>query len=242
MGNANTLPVLFVAVLAGFAGPRVTAPHDRPANAPFVYTPPPAFKPARDEVLSAALGTAPEGMHKVWIFAELGAKSTPNITLTLTDKTPRVEESDLRDLALGMPAVFKQGGSTWTEVRHETRARADGTRVGLIEGETVRGETRNRVIQLVFPEDLGTALVTASFPSEDAAKWTPQIDATIDTATGVSRRVPPPAPWQYVGWGAAGGVLAYLALALVSRRKKATPKDDGDATAPPSKETPSERS
>jgi hypothetical protein len=224
MAKIFLTPVLVVAAIAALAGPRLTVPQDRDAKAPFVYTPPEGFVPAKDDVVRNVLGDAAGGPLNVWVYSVPGARSTPNITITHTAKAARVEDADLRDLALGMPAVYQQTGSTWTEVRHETRARVDGSRVGIIEGDNVRGDARNRVLQLVFPTDDGTELLTASFPSEDAAKWGPQIDATIAATTGVATRVPPVPGWMYVAWGVAGGVLAYLALALApgltGRRKK----------------------
>jgi hypothetical protein len=223
MEKVSFTPVLLVAAFAAFVGPLVTSPHDRAANAPFVFTPPEGFEPARDEQVKTALGVAPDGMQKVWVFAEPGKATTPNITQTFTDKTAGLEEEDLTALAAGMPAVFSPLGSTWTEVRHETRRRADGSRVGILDGALVRGESKKRVLQLVFPLDKGSALVTATVPAEDIGKWEPKLDASIASATGVFARAPKPASWLYPAWGVAGGVLAYLALALFARKKKPAP-------------------
>ena len=221
MSAIRRMPVLVVAVVLGFTGPRVFGPQDHAANAPFAYTPPEGFTPAKDQTLETVLGGS-SGIQKVWVFEQPGALTTPNITVTHTEKSPRVEEADLADLARGMPAVFAQSGGNWTEVRHETRVRPDGSRVGLIDGENRHGEIKSRVMQLVFPEDKGTAIVTATFAADQAAQWEPKIDASIAASTGVATRVPPPSPWLYVGWGVGGGVLAYLLLALGARRRAAT--------------------
>jgi len=219
MEKVRYTPVVLVAAVAAFVGPQATSAHDRPANAPFVFTPPEGFEPASGDVVKAALGTAPEGMMKVWIVAEIGVATTPNITLTVTDKTPHLEEEDMRALAAGMPSVFSPKGGVWTEVRHETRRRVDGSRVGILDGALVRGESKKRVLQIVFPTDTGAALVTATVPADELPKWEPKLDASIASATGVAVRAPKPAPWLYFAWAVAGGVLAYLTLALFARKK-----------------------
>jgi hypothetical protein len=216
------LVVGFAAVTA-FAGPQATSSHDRRANAPFVFTPPEGFEPASDAVVKA-VGTPTDGIAKVWIVAEVGAATTPNITLTATDKSPRLEEEDLRALAAGMPAVFSPNAGVWSEVRHETRLRADGTRVGILDGALVRGASKKRVLQIIFPTDAGAALVTMTVPEDQLAKWEPKLDASIASATGVALRAPNPPAWLYVAWAVAGGVLAYLTLALFARRKPAPAK------------------
>ena len=175
--------------------------------------------------MKAALGVAPDGMQKVWVVVEPGKVTTPNITQNVTEKTAGLEEEDLTALAAGMPAVFSPLGSTWSEVRHETRRRADGTRVGILLGDLVRGDSKKRVVQIVFPLDKGAALVTATFPVDEYTKWEPKLDASIASATGVFARAPKPAPWLYVAWGAAGGVLAYLTLALFARKKPAAARE-----------------
>jgi hypothetical protein len=120
-------------------------------------------------------------------------------------------------LAQGMPAMFLQSQTTWSEVRHEVHKRPDGARVGVIVGDAEKGALHYRMMQIVFPIDKGTAIVTASFPHDDAARWEAPTLASIDDAKGVATRVPPPEGWMYVAWGLGGGVIAYLVLAL---RKK----------------------
>jgi hypothetical protein len=222
MEKVRFTPVLVVAAVAAFVGPQATSAHDRPAGGPFVFTPPDGFEPARDDLVKSALGTPPDGMQKVWVFVEPGAAATPNITLTFTDQSPQLEDEDLRALAAGMPAVFSPMGSTWTEVRHEARRRADGARVGILDGALVRGASKKRVLQIVFPVDKGAALVTATVPADEIGKWEPKLDASIASATGVAVRAPRPGSWLYVAWGLAGGVLTYLTVALFSRKKPAS--------------------
>ncbi len=227
MNTPTIAPVVVVAVIVGFVGPRLTAPQDSAAGAPFVYTPPAGFVPGAVE---DALRTSP-GMQQMWLFRDPGASATPSISLSQTSSTARIQEPELADLARGMPAIFRQVGTQWTEVRHEVRVRADGSRVGLIEGETDKGTVRGRVMQLVFPNDRGTAIVTASFPNGESAKWEPQIEASIAAATGVATRVGSPPGWMYAAWAAGGAMLAYLAMALGVRGKRAAV---GGSVEPPS--------
>jgi hypothetical protein len=198
---------LAVGLVAAFVGPRLTAPQDRPAHAPFEYTPPAGFTE-----------TKPEGsVEKAWAYSELGATYRPNITLLTTNKTSKIDEPDLLTLARGMPAIFLQSQTAWTEARHETHVRPDGARVGVIVGDAEKGTLHYRTLQIVFPTDAGTAIVTASFPMADVGRWESATLASIDDAKGVAFHAPPAPSWMYVAWGVGGAVIAYLALAL---RKK----------------------
>jgi hypothetical protein len=221
MERPNLTAVFVVAAVVGFVGPRLSSPQDRASQTPFVYTPPAGF----------TVEPNVEGALQTWVYRAEGAKYTPNVTLSHTEKKGAIEETDLRVLVQGMPAVFRETGAQWSEVRHETRVRPDGSHVGLIEGETVRGELRSRVMQLVFPDDKGTSIVTASFPIADAPRWEPEFEASIASATGVATRVGSPPPWMYLAWGAAGAVLAYLVTALGARAKK--PVRDAAASGTP---------
>jgi hypothetical protein len=221
MDRVARLPVFAVAAAAALIGPLTTSPRDKPAGVPFVFVPPAEFEPAREDVVKEALGTAADSGAKVWLARSPGAATTPNISLTFSKQTPGLEDEDLRTLAAGMPQVFSAQGSTWTEVRHETRRRADGTRVGLLDGELSRGDLKKRVLQVAFPIDTGAALITMTVPASDFATWEPKLDASIATATGVAWRAPKVPVWLYAVWGLGGGVLAYLALALFAKKKAA---------------------
>jgi hypothetical protein len=232
MSKINYTPVLVLAMVVGFVGPRLSSPQDRAAGAPFVYTPPDGFVPARaDEIALAG-----PSVQKVWVFRDEGARYTPTVTLMHTEKGGHVEEADLFVLAQGMPQVFQQSGVTWSELRHQTRIRPDGAHVGLIEGESVKGLLKSRVQQIVFPDDKGTSIVTATFPTDDAARWEPQFDASIANATGVATRVSGPPPWLYALWAAGGAILGYLAMALGVRGKK--PRATAEDPAAPARDAP----
>jgi hypothetical protein len=84
----------------------------------------------------------------------------------------------------------------------------------------------------VFPDDLGTSIVTAQFAEEEAAKWEPLFEASIDTASGVATRVPAAPPWMMFAWAGAGGVLGWLVSAMLATRTAAPApapaRDDDD--------------
>jgi hypothetical protein len=174
---------------------------------------------------------------KVWIEdagADVAA-SRVRAVLSHSDKAMSVAEADLGQLATEMPKVFED--CTWVHRRHEMRLRADGARVGLIEGDCNHDvdlgafglpaqKLEERKLQLMFPDDTGTSIVTASYPVDQAPKWQPLFEASIGKATGVATRVPAPTPATQGGWAVAGVVLGWFASALLRPRKR---DDDVDA-------------
>src|SRR5262249_6773144 len=128
------LPVLIVGLAAAFLGPRLASPQDKAANAPFEYTPPAGFTEAKADTDPAAFSGG-RSVERAWVRSEPGAAYRPNITLLTTNKSSKIDEPDLMSLAQGMPAMFLQSQTTWTEVRHEVHRRPDGARVGVIVGD-----------------------------------------------------------------------------------------------------------
>jgi hypothetical protein len=224
-------------LLLGFLGPLLVGPRSQAASTPFVYQPPDGFV-AHD---------APEGMGtsggKVWVFDEVvdrrplspdkSAGASVRVVLHHSAKQMSVEEADLAKLAGEMPKAFEDA-CKWVHRRHELRERSDGGRVGLIEGDCNKDvdfsalglpdqTLRSRKLQLMFPDDGGTSIVTASYPTDQAARWEPVFEATINKARGVAVRVPPPAPWARLLWGLAGIVVGWLVTALVQKSSPAKP-------------------
>lgn len=223
---------LIVAALAAIAcaalGPRLVGPRGRPAGAPFAYTPPQGFVSATDGNHTPASAGIASG-QKAWVYpGSILDAYTPNITETHTSKEGLADEAEIATLVRGMPNVFARSGITWNEVRHETRTRPDGTRTAVIIGDCTKSTLHYRAMQMVFPDDTGTSIVTASFPVEGASRWEPQLDATMASATGVALRVPPPANWLYVAWGLGGGILAFLAAGVASKRPRSVPDKMAD--------------
>jgi hypothetical protein len=230
----RAIVVLIVAALFAIAGPLFTSPRPRAAGTAFVYEPPDGFKPPKDKPKDA------DGAE-VWVFEESAPvmgrgmalpaanPNPPSVVLTHSTKQMSVEERDLAKLAEAMPSAFE--ACTWVHRRHELRTRADGARVGMIEGDCDKEldlsafglpskTIKQRKLQLMFPDDEGTSIVTASYPTEQASRWEPLFEATIGKAKGVATRTPPPPPWMYAAWGAAGLVIGWLASALMMKRRE----------------------
>ena len=225
-----------IALASALLGPRLSSPHDHAAGAPFSYDPPEGFTSAGPVTADGAM----EWLHPT----TAGHAMASRITLKELRKSGNVERSDLDVIAGGMPAVLEPSGVSWTTIRVETRTRADGARVGLIEGEsskktdTVPGVgdvmLTYRRLMLVFPTDQGTALVTALYGKDEIAQYQPVFENTINTAHGVAFRAPPPPPWMNVAYGIAGAVLAWFGLSLIGRRQR------GLTIPPPPRDEPSE--
>ena len=207
--------VVVTVLLAAFLGPRISAPRDRAAGEPFAFEPPEGFVEAK--------GEARQGDEdQEWIYPTRNVLAvTPRIMLKRSKSGGTVEPADLRIIANGMPAVLEPSGVTWTDVRHETRTRPDGTRVGLIEGECLnKNGAQYRRLFFVFPVDGGTVITTSLYGTGEVAKWQPVLEATIAKARGVALRVPPPPNWMYLAWGGAGLVLGWLISSLALRKRE----------------------
>jgi hypothetical protein len=81
-------------------------------------------------------------------------------------------------------------------------------------------KVRSRKLQLMFPDDDGTSIVTASYAIDQAARWEPLFEATIGKARGVATRVASPPLVTSAAWGLSSGILVWLAMGLVRRRAK----------------------
>ena len=207
--------IVVTALLAAFLGPRISAPRDRAAGEPFVFEPPEGFVEAK--------GEAKQGDEdQEWVHPTTSVLAvTPRIMLKRSKSGGTVEPADLATIASGMPQVLEPSGVTWTDVRHETRTRPDGTRVGLIEGECVNKNGRPVPPALLrLPVDGGTVITTALYGNGEVAKWQPVLEATIAKAHGVALRVPPPPNWMYFAWGGAGLVIGWLISSLALRKRE----------------------
>lgn len=158
--------------------------------------------------------------------------SLVRVVLTHSEKQTSVDEAELGKLAVEMPKAFDE--CPWTHRRHESRARPDGARVGLIEGDCDRSidlgalglpaqKVRTRKLQLVFPDDTGTSIVTASYPTDEAPRWEPAIESAIDRSTGVAVRAPAVPSWTYAAWAVAGLILGWFATAIGLGREASRP-------------------
>jgi hypothetical protein len=220
-------------VVVAVVGTRLSAPHDRKAGEPFVYEPPAGFTLVTEDP-AKAVNEETSG-ERQWTHPPKNANGVqPRVHLSSSNKGGTVEAADLQRISDGMPSILEPNGVTWKEVRRETRTRADGARVGVIEGDcTKKVETsllggppttvRYQRLLFVFPTDEGSAVVTAVYGRDESPVWQPGLDATIASARGVAVRVPPPPGWMYFAWGGAGLVLGWLTLSLLGRREPREP-------------------
>ncbi len=205
-----------VSIAIAVAGPSITHPRERDANAPFSYAPPEGFVASDTPAATAGGGAA----GKMWTRPRaLGF--APRLTLTHTEKKGAIDDDQLRVVARGMPAVYRESQVTWSEVRHEVHVRGDNTLVGVVWGEGKRDvdNVPLRTAQMLFPDDTGTSLLTVSYGADDATNLEQQLIVSADLASGVALRGPGPAWWLFGAWGAGGLAFAIL-LSLITGRKK----------------------
>ena len=238
---------MITAVAFGAIGPRYSAPRNHAAGEPFVYTPPEGFTSPKDVKEAAKDLLAAKDDEREWVHeGRPGQIIVPRLHLRQSNARGTVEAEDLATIAKGMPGVLEESGVTWKDVRQETRTRADGARVGLIEGECTKTVTsqdmtlktssvqvRYRRLLFVFPTDEGSAFTTAVYGVDEIPTWQPALEASIGTARGVALRVPSPPAWMYFAWGGAGLVIGWLVSSLLSRRGT-TPEPAKPAAAPKS--------
>jgi hypothetical protein len=217
---------LAVALLGALLGPKLVAPSSsRRAGGPFEYEPPENFVVVNADV-DGAKAWVLEDPETLSMNAKKERVALVRVVLHHSDKEMSVEEADLAKLASQMGAAF-ESACTWTHRRHELRTRADGARVGLIEGDCDRDvdmgastqKLRSRKLQLMFPDDTGTWIATASYPTEQAARWEPLFEATIGKARGVAVRAPAQPGWMHFAAGFAAFILAWFASALIVKKR-----------------------
>ncbi len=205
---------LVVGVLVGALAPKLAGVSDKAAGGPFAYRPPDGFVPADADRERVIFGQLP-GAQAVWLYPAPGYP--PNVSVTHTTNRAPTETSEVDALARGMPEVFSPLGVKWTEVRHELRERKDRARIALLEGDCTKESLRYRTLQMAFPDDTGTSIVTASFPSEEAGRWDPAFEATIEVSGGVARLAGATPAWQYFVWGGGAAVVAFALLRVRAR-------------------------
>jgi hypothetical protein len=208
------------AAALAMVGPRLTAGREMSAGEPFVYTPPEGFVPANDKLTTTLLGEPASG-EQIWIYPSVLDKMVPHVALTETKSRGGVDPLSLQQLANGMSELYARSGIAWITVRYEVKRRADGVKVGLIEGECTKAESRFRVVQIVFPDDHGTHIAIASYPLDEAAKWEGPVLGTIETARGVRRLPDPPPSWMFAAWGMVGALLGFLFASVAGRGRRA---------------------
>ncbi len=210
-----------VSIAVAAAGPSITHPRERAANAPFAYSPPEGFVPSEQASPTPASPTPAPSVGKMWTRPRV-LGFAPRVTLTHTEKRGAIDDAQLREVARGMPGVYRESQVTWNEVRHEVHARSDNTLVGVVWGEGKRDVDNQplRTAQMLFPDDTGTSLLTVSYGTDDGAGLEQQLLMSADQATGVALRGPGPPSWLYGAWGAGGLAFAILLSSLMARKKE----------------------
>jgi len=223
---------LATAVLAGVAGawggPWLLGHRDKAATEPFGYALPEGFEALPPDPKAPA--------RQAWVHAPLGdQRLVPNMTLTHVDDMSAFDDAKLAEIAAGMPAFFAKTKITWTEVRHASIKRRDGAFVGLLEGENEVDEERFRSLQFSFPDGSGASIVTANFPSAEAAYWEPIFEASIEASRGVATRGSAPALWIRAASGGGMAAVAFLlsiTFGLAGRRRDLQPSSGPDRAHP----------
>jgi hypothetical protein len=210
-----------VGVAAGAIGPRVFAVKDRRGGV-FEYLPPAGFvePPQAADALRKSLAG-----QRAWVDAEVATPDGSAPVVVLSHSPGLVQTaSEISALVDGLPASFAASGMDWQEVRRFVHLRPDGVRVPAFEGVFHKrggNDAALRVLQLAFPDDLGTSVVTASFPERDAEQWDKTFEATVDTAKGVAFHASPPPSWTYGAWGVGAVAATWIALSLLGARARA---------------------
>jgi hypothetical protein len=216
----TTSPVRWVPTLAFSAVVAILAAHfsgvpEVPANKPFSYVPPTGFNPA---TLPNNVN-ADNGVDRIWVEPTAASTIAPRVTLSHTPQEASVDSIALGTIADGMPALYDKSHGRWVEERHVAHVRPDGARVGLIVGNlTIADNAPFKTMQMVFPDDTGTSIATASFNSISAPRLVPEFEKSLDDAIGVKKLGKKPENWMYFAYFF-GAALFVIALQFVAARR-----------------------
>lgn len=211
------LPTVIFALACAFLGAHFGATPEMPANAPFAYVPPVGFIPVD-------LGAKPDSnVTQAWIEPSVLATSLDaRITQTHSAHFTDLGDGALSAIAAGMPALYEKSHGQWSEERHLVHHRPDGASVGLIVGALTTGDgVQMRTMQMLFPDDSGSSIVTASFQTSLNERLTPELEKSLDDASGVKKLGKSAPNWMVLAW-ALGGLLFAIAAQMVIGRRKTT--------------------
>ncbi len=210
------LPTVIFALACALLGSHFGATPEMPANAPFTYVAPTGFIPVD---LSTKLDSSVE---KAWIEPSVLASSLDaRITLSHSSHVAELGDAALSAIAAGMPALYAKSHGQWSEERHLVHHRPDGASVGLIVGALTTAEgVKMRTMQLLFPDDSGSSIVTASFETTLNERMTPELEKSMDEATGVKKLGKSASSWIVLAWALGGLLFAIAAQIIVGRRAR----------------------
>lgn len=211
------LPTLIFALACALLGSHFGAAPEVPAGAPFAYVPPPGFIPVD---LSTKLDSS---VLKAWIEPSILATSLDaRITLSHSSHVADLGDAALTAISAGMPALYAKSQGQWSEERHLVHHRPDGASVGLIVGAlTTADGVKMRTMQMLFPDDTGSSIVTASFETSLNQRMTPEIEKSMDDATGVKKLGKAASSSILLAWALGGLLFAIAAQVVIGRRKSA---------------------
>ncbi|MEO8799671.1 MAG: hypothetical protein ABI551_17385, partial [Polyangiaceae bacterium] len=176
------LPTVLFAVVVAFGAGHAASTPDVPGGGPFVFAAPATFTR-----VDAGSGTNPN-VAKLWVEPTAISPLDPRATLSHSPHRAALEEPALAEIAAGMPAIYANSKGTWKEARHVVHIRPDGGKVALIVGDlTTDTNVRMTTMQMMFPDDTGSSIVTASFAVPSATRLIPAFEKAMDDSTGVKK-------------------------------------------------------
>lgn len=216
-GLLRFLPTLVFCAVVTAIGVQFSTISDVPAGKPFSYVPPSTFNPIS---LPAAMN-ADNSVEHVWIEPTVVSKLEPRITLSHAPQQAEIDNAALGVIAAGMPELYEKSHGQWTEERHVVHLRPDGARVGLIVGDLLTSEeTHVKTMQMIFPDDTGTSIATASFDQVSAQRLVPDLEKSLDVATGVKKLGKKPENNVYFAYFLGSLIFAVAAQAIFKTLRK----------------------
>jgi hypothetical protein len=216
-GLHRFLPTLAFCAAMTAVGVHFSTIPDVPAGKPFSYVPPSTFNPIS---LPANLDPA-NAVERVWVEPTAVSKINPRITLTHSPQETPLDGFSLAPIADGMPALYAKSGGQWTEERHIVHVRPDERRVGIIVGDLVSADQSHlKTVQMIFPDDTGTSIVTASFDQVSAQRLVPELEASMDAADGLKKPGKKAENNVYFAWFFGSLIFAVIAQILFNARKR----------------------
>jgi hypothetical protein len=78
-----------------------------------------------------------------------------------------------------------------------------------------------KTMQMVFPDDTGASIATASFDFVSSQRLVPEFEKSLDDATGVKKLGKKPENWLYFAYFFGAALFAIAAQFIASRRANA---------------------
>jgi hypothetical protein len=213
--SVRWVPTLAFSALVAILGVHFSGEPEVPAGQPFTYVPPQGFNP----VTLPANVNADNGVDKIWAEATAVSRIAPRVTLSHTTQETVLDGVALAPLADGLPALYAKSHGQWTEERHIVHVRPDGKRAGLIVGDlTTADDAHLKTMQMIFPDDTGTSIATASFDQVSAARLVPEFEKSLDDAMGLKKPGKKPENWLYFAYFF-GATSFLIALQWIAARR-----------------------